>query len=105
MEQGVQGARAQPIAVLPQLLDYAQAKDGFLAGVVQDVDADQSGAQLLVVGFFDLDGFGFQIALRIRYSKLDQDRNRRTFITEPRAARRPKIFQTETLAKNSWAKG
>jgi hypothetical protein len=45
----VHGSRADPVFVPRQLLDHAQSKNRLLAGVVQDVEADEAGVQVAVV--------------------------------------------------------
>ena len=53
MEHRVKSARAHPVSVSLQFLDHSQAKDGFLAGMVKNVDADQARQQLLIPDALD----------------------------------------------------
>jgi len=53
MQHGINGARAELVAVPSQLFDHAQPKDRFFAGMVQNVQPDESGVEVLVTIFGD----------------------------------------------------
>lgn len=53
MQHGVESARAHPVSVSLQLLDHSQAKDGFPARMVKNVDTDQARQQLLIPDALD----------------------------------------------------
>jgi len=49
MEQWVQRARAQLVAMSAKLFDHAQAKDSLASGMVKKVKPNQAGVQFLIV--------------------------------------------------------
>src|ERR1035441_5566134 len=48
VEQGIQTAWADPVAVPRQFLDHAEPENGFFRGVMQDVQPDQAGVEIAV---------------------------------------------------------
>src|ERR1035437_7106162 len=48
VEQRIQTARADAVAVPPQFFDHAEPENGLLRGVMQDVQADQPGVKIAV---------------------------------------------------------
>ena len=52
MQQRIQAARADAVAVARELLDHAETEDGLVNGVMQDVQADQAGVEVVInIGF------------------------------------------------------
>jgi len=59
VQDGIQRARAETIAVPGQLFDHPQAEDLTLPGVVEDVQANESGIEVAVVrGHRQVEGLG-----------------------------------------------
>lgn len=50
-----------------EFLNHTQAEDGSFTRVVQDVDANQSGVQLLITGFFKFDRICLRLIIQCRY--------------------------------------
>src|SRR5258708_2935054 len=48
VEQRIQTARADAVAVARQFLDHAEAENGLLRSVMQDVQADQTGVEIAI---------------------------------------------------------
>ena len=53
MEHRIESACAHLVSVALQLLDHAQAKNGFLARVIENVDPDQARQKLLTPDVID----------------------------------------------------
>ena len=50
MQEGIQRASAQFIAMPAQFLDHSQAINRLLHGMVQDVKPDEAGVQFAMIG-------------------------------------------------------
>jgi hypothetical protein len=48
MEEWIQTARADPVAVVGEFLDHAEPEDGLYGGVMQDVQTNQPGVEVAV---------------------------------------------------------
>jgi hypothetical protein len=49
VKDGIQGSRAQTIAVSGQLLHHAETENRFLLGMMKDVEANEAGIQVSVI--------------------------------------------------------
>jgi len=51
LKQGIEAAWADAVAVTGEFLDHAQAENGAFDGVMEDVEADEAGVQVAVIGW------------------------------------------------------
>ena len=70
MEQRIESARTELVAMFSKLLDKPQAEDGRLGGMVQDVQPDQPGVKILIASCMGLGAFNFpHFVIEIRYRR------------------------------------
>lgn len=46
VQQRIDGSRPDPVAMAPQFLNYTEAEDSLLAGMVQDMNANETGVEI-----------------------------------------------------------
>ena len=68
MQHRVQRARAKLVPVPPQFFDHPEPKDGLLAGVIKNVDANQTRKEFLVPNVANFGQF-HRMNIEARYRK------------------------------------